>query len=370
MRLAFDATTLDPRMSGVGYYTARLLESLANGAGDAHLSAVTVVSNREVPVTSGGRLEVFTARRFPIRSIWMQAVLPGILRKVRPDVVHFTNYLAPLLMPAPYVVSVHDMTLSLMPGHHTLKKRLLTSSLIPTVARRARLVLAPSESTRRDVVRILGLDPGRVRVIPYAPGPLFRPSAVDPASMSSRWGIERPYFLSVGTLEPRKNVPRVMRAFARVAPALPDHSLVLVGARGWKCEEVFAELGRPALARRVRVLDYVPEEDLPGLYTHAVCLVYASLYEGFGFPVVEAMACGTPVLTSLGSSLQEIGEGAALLVDPTREDEIAEGLLSLARDAGLRSRLRTQGLTRAAQFSWERTGRETVAAYREAAGSP
>jgi glycosyltransferase involved in cell wall biosynthesis len=367
MRVAFDATTLDSRMSGVGYYTARLLETLANGAGEGQISSLVVLSNRRVRVAPRGRLLVYERRRFPIRSIWMQAVLPGILRETRPDVAHFTNYLAPVRMPAPYVVSVHDMTLSLLPGHHTLKKRLLTSSLIPTVARRARLVLTPSESTRRDVIRILGLDPGRVRMIPYAPGPAFRPPDTDESALAG-WGVRRPYFLCVGTLEPRKNVPRVLRAFARVADALPEHILVLVGARGWKCAEVFEEIGRPALAGRLRVLDYVPEADLPSLYGHATALVYASLYEGFGFPVVEAMACGTPVLTSRGSSLEEIGEGAALLVDPQREDAIADGLVALGTDAPLRARLRERGLGRVTEFSWDRTGRETVAAYREAAG--
>ena len=368
MRIAFDATTLDSRMSGVGYYTARLLETLANGAGEGQITSLLVVSNRPLTLTPAHRMQVYERRRFPIRSVWMQAVLPGILREARPDVAHFTNYLAPVWMPTPYVVSVHDMTLSLLPGHHTLKKRLLTSSLIPTVARRARLVLTPSHSTRRDVIRILRLDPGRVRMIPYAPGPAFRPPEGETNALAARWGVRAPYLLSVGTLEPRKNVPRVLRAFARVAASLPEHTLVLAGARGWKCAEVFEELARPALQGRVRVLDYVPEADLPSLYGHASALVYASLYEGFGFPVVEAMACGTPVLTSRGSSLEEIGEGAALLVDPEREDAIADGLLALATDDALRARLRESGLRRAAEFSWERTGRETVAAYREAAG--
>jgi glycosyltransferase involved in cell wall biosynthesis len=367
MHIAFDATTLDTRMSGVGYYTARLLDALANGAGEGQISSLLVVSNRPVTVAPSSRVSIYERRRFPIRSVWMQAVLPGILRETRPDVAHFTNYLAPVLMSSPYVVSVHDMTLALLPGHHTLKKRLLTSSLIPTVARRARLVLTPSESTRRDVIRLLRLDPGRVRMIPYAPGPAFRPPDADAGALAARWGIHSPYFLSVGTLEPRKNVPRVLRAFARVAGRLPDHSLVLVGARGWKCAEVFEELERKALAGRVRVLDYVPEADLALLYGYAEALVYASLYEGFGFPVVEAMACGTPVLTSRGSSLQEIGAGAALLVDPQREEAIADALVALASDATLRAQLRERGRRRAAEFSWDRTARETVAAYREAA---
>lgn len=156
-----------------------------------------------------------------------------------------------------------------------------------------------------------------------------------------------------------------LRAFARVVPSLPDHRFVLVGQRGWKYQEVLREAERPELSGRVRFLGYVPEEDLPLLYRHAVALVYPSLYEGFGLPVVEAMACGTPVLTSRSSSLTEISDGAALLVDPHDETAISARLLALATDRALRPDLAARGLARAATYSWERTGRETAAAYRE-----
>jgi glycosyltransferase involved in cell wall biosynthesis len=367
--VGFDATTLVGRISGVGYYTKRLLEALTDGAAGDEGVEVVVLSNRPVPVTPRPpRLRIHEGGRFPVRSVWMQLSLPRILRVVRPDVVHFTNYLAPVLSDVPYVVSIHDMTLSLIPQHHTFKKRLLTSTLVPTVARRARLVLAPSEATRRDVVRLLRIPPERTRVIPYAPSPRFAPAAGGPDALEARHRVRPPYFLYVGTLEPRKNMAAALRAFARVAADIPEHRFVLVGQRGWNCEDVFAEASRPTLKDRVTFLDYVPEDDLPLLYTHATALVYPSLYEGFGFPVVEAMACGAPVLTSRSSSLAEIGEGAALLVDPRDETEMAEGLRTLATRAELREDLRRRGRARAAEFSWERTARETMAAYREAAG--
>jgi len=363
--VGFDATTLTGRISGVGYYTARLMESLANGAGEGIVRRVVVFSNRPVAVTETDRLQVYEGRRFAVRSVWMQLVLPGILRDVRPDLVHFTNYLAPLAGQVPYVVSFHDMSLTLLPECHTLKKRLLTSSLIPSVARGARMILTPSESTRRDVVRLLRVDPGRVRVIPYAASPAFRPVAPDPRELAARHGIRGPYFLYVGTLEPRKNLDRALRAFGAVAETLPDCRFVIVGQRGWRYAEVLRAAEEPALRGRVDFLGYLPEERLPLLYAQALALVYPSLYEGFGLPVVEAMACGTPVLTSRSSSLAEIGEGAALLADPTDEKELAEALRALATDGALRARLRALGLERARAFSWERTGRETVAAYQE-----
>jgi glycosyltransferase involved in cell wall biosynthesis len=365
VRLGFDATTLAGRISGVGYYTARLLQSLASGAGDGLVERVVVLSNREVPVSPSSRLEVYRRRRFPVRSVWMQLLLPSILRDAAPDLVHFTNYLAPVRTRVPYVVSFHDMTLALVPETHTLKKRLLTSSLLPWVARGARRILTPSESTRRDVVRLLNLDPGRVCVIPYAASEAFRPASEGPERLAASYGVRPPYFLYVGTIEPRKNLARTLRAFARVAPSLPQHQLVLVGDLGWKYEEVLREAQRPELRGRVLLPGYVPEEDLPVLYSHAVAFVYPSLYEGFGFPVVEAMACGAPVLTSRSSSLTEIAEGASVLVDPRDEKALADAFLALGSDAGLRRELRAKGLARAATFTWERTARETVAVYRD-----
>jgi glycosyltransferase involved in cell wall biosynthesis len=366
MLVAFDATTLAPRMSGVGYYTARLLEHLAKREG-GEPERLVVLSNRGVPTSEGPRVVIHRGGRFPVRSVWMQLALPSILRRLRPDLAHFTNYLAPLACPVPYVVSVHDMSLSLWPRLHTLKKRLLTASLVPAVARRARLVLVPSCSTRADVLRLLRLDPGRIRVIPYAPAPHFRPTTGPPARLTAR-GVHPPYFLFVGTLEPRKNVARALRAFGRVAAELAGHSFVVAGPRGWGYRDALREATRPELQGRVTWLGYLPEEELPLLYSQATALVYPSLYEGFGFPVVEAMACGTPVLTSRGSSLEEIGEGAALLVDPRDEGALAESLRALAEDAPRREDLRRRGLARAGRFSWPQTAERTLEAYREAAG--
>jgi glycosyltransferase involved in cell wall biosynthesis len=365
MILGFDATTLVGRLSGVGYYTARLLEGLSGEAGEGIVTRLVVLSNRVVPLgPHNGNVAVHEGGRFGVRSVWMQLVLPWILRRVRPDLVHFTNYLAPLACPVPYVVSIHDMTLSLLPGYHTAKKRLLTSTLVPSVARSAHLVLAPSYSTRRDVIRLLGLAPERVRVVPYAPGLGFGPRPLDPERLAVNYGLREPFFLYVGTLEPRKNLARTLRAFARLKEALPDHRFVLVGQQGWNCTDVLQEV--ESSAGRARVLGYVPEEDLPLMYAHAAALVYPSLYEGFGLPVVEAMACGTPVITSRGSSLEEIGGEAAVLVDPLDESALADAMRAVASDAGLAASLRERGLRAAARYDWTRTARETAEAYRDA----
>jgi glycosyltransferase involved in cell wall biosynthesis len=361
MLVAIDVTTLRGHISGVGYYTARIVEHLAQSVG-TEVSELLLLSNGRVerPLPRSARLvEGF---RFPIRSVWMQFLLPLLLRKLRPDIVHYTNYLAPAIPTGAYVVSVHDMSLTRTPEHHTLKKRVLTASLVPRVARGARLVLTPSEATSRDVVADLGIPRERVVAIPYAAAEMFQPVSKRPEEP----GLDRPYFLFVGTIEPRKNLVRLIDAFAAFALRIPRVNLVLAGQRGWKCEEIYRRAAAPDVAERIIILDYVREESLPALYSHALACVYPSLFEGFGFPVVEAMACGTPVLTSNSTSLAEIGEGVALLVNPLDKAAIAEGLYALARDPQLRADLRTRGFARAASFSWAETGRRTLAAYRKA----
>jgi len=362
--VGIDATTLVGQISGVGYYTARLIESLVNGADGGLIERFVILSNRDAKVPASSRIEICRQGRFPIRAVWMQFMLPFVLRRVRPDVVHYTNFLAPLAGGVPYVVTVHDLSLTLFPHYHTLKKRLLTSTLVPACARQAELVIAPSESTRCDVVRLLGVPSERVRVIPHAAGPEFQPTP-DRSAAAALLG-NAPYLLFVGTIEPRKNLLRVLRAFARVAAELPEHRFLIVGQRGWMYEDVLSEAARPEIRGRVVIAGYVAEDQLPALYSSADAFVYASLYEGFGLPVIEAMACGTPVITSKTSSLGELAGDAAFVVDPESESELAAAMRAVCTDAQLRVDLSCRGRARAAAFSWERTARQTAAAYREA----
>jgi glycosyltransferase involved in cell wall biosynthesis len=241
----------------------------------------------------------------------------------------------------------------------------LAASLLPTVARGARLVLTPSESSREDVVRLLKIDKGRVRMIPYAAPDEFHPAPGGPEALAEH-GVRPPYLLYVGTVEPRKNLPRTLRAFMHVAERVPQVQFVIVGQSGWDHGEAEHIAATPELRSRVLFLGYVREAHLPLLYTNATAFIYPSLYEGFGFPIVEAMACGTPVITSLSSSMAEIAAGAALLVDPLDEKAIGAAIVAMLTNEALRAELRAKGLARVAEYSWERTARETVEAYREA----
>jgi glycosyltransferase involved in cell wall biosynthesis len=369
MLLGFDATTIRGNKTGVGYYSARLLERLTAVDGDANLiDEILVLSNRELELTPIPRCRLVDEGRFPLRAVWMQAVLPFVLERARPDLCHFTNFLGPYFTGAPYVVTFHDMTLELLPQCHTWKKRLLTRALSPEIAKRARLVITPSQSARRDLSRLFGIPEGKIRAIPHAPDGQFRPqrSRESLSRVETRYGVRAPYVLYVGTLEPRKNLIRAMTAFSRIASRYPDVRFYLAGELGWRSKELLRTLEAIPSRDRIVRLGYVAEEDLGALYSNAELFVYPSLYEGFGFPVIEAMACGAPVLTSSNSSLAEIAEGAALLVDPRDTGAIAEAMDRALSDGGERESLRLAGLARARSFSWERTTRETLQVYEEA----
>jgi glycosyltransferase involved in cell wall biosynthesis len=369
MLLAYDATTIRGNKTGVGYYTSRLLERLTRVGGDLNpIDELLVLSNLDLEIHDLPRCRVVREGRFPYRAIWMQSVLPLVLDRARPDLCHFTNFLGPYFTRAPYVVTFHDMTLELLPSCHTWRKRLLTRTLSPEIAKGARRIITPSESARRDVARWFGISVDRIRAIPHAADPQFRPRR-DPESIErieSRYGVRRPYLLYVGTLEPRKNLLRAATAFSKIAPLFPEHRFHLAGELGWQSKELLAGVASLPCHERISRLGYVAEEDLAALYSNAELFVYPSLYEGFGFPVVEAMACGLPVLTSNNSSLAEIADGAALLVDPYDVDAMAEAIERGLSDEEERDRLRHKGMERASTFSWERSTSETLSVYEEA----
>ena len=375
MIVGFDATTLAGRISGVGYYTARLMESLANGAGDGRRRAAgRALQPRGAVPPAAQRLHVYRARRFRgALGVDAAPAAAASCASCGPTSSTSRTTWPRWRSRVPYVVSFHDMTpVAAARSCHTLKKRLLTSSLVPLVARGARLILAPSESTRRDVVRLLGVDPARVRVIPYAAAPAVPPSPRRArAAGRSATASAPPYFLYVGTLEPRKNLVRALRAFA--APGAPPARPAL-RAGGPARLEVRGRAARGGARRswrgRVLFLGYVAEEDCPPSTPTRTAFVYPSLYEGFGLPVVEAMACGTPVLTSRCSSLAEIAARPPCWWTRATRRAGRRPAGPGHRRGPARPSVGDRGLARAREFSWERTGRETVAAYRAALEAP
>jgi glycosyltransferase involved in cell wall biosynthesis len=298
--------------------------------------------------------------------VWNHLRLPIHLSRRPVDLLHGPFYTLPALCPAPAVVTIHDITFELHPEWYTRKARLAFTGFAAASARKARHVLTVSEHSRKDIITTYGLPPDRVTAVPLAPDPQFAPVEDRGviAEVRRRYDLGEEYLLHVGSITPRRNIDRLLEAFAGVRRRAPHLTLVLAGRVEPPSPPVEVAIRRKGLTDVVRVTGYVRPEDLPALYAGAAAVVYPSLYEGFGLPVLEAMACGVPVLTSNNSCLPEVAGDAALLVDPLDTGAIAEGIWSILSDMALRNRLTRAGLARAAEFTWERTARETLAVYR------
>jgi radical SAM superfamily enzyme YgiQ (UPF0313 family)/glycosyltransferase involved in cell wall biosynthesis len=371
MRIAFDGTALRPGRTGVGYYTEHLLHHLARAATNDEL---IVVSNRAIDTTSPlpSRVRVATPTRRVPRLVWMQTLAVTALREVEADVVHFTNGMLPLMSPVPTVVTIHDMSLRLYPRYHPPRRVILNRPLVDLAARLADAIIAPSESAKHDIVRLYDLDPRRVHVVYEAAAPSFA-RVRDAAALErvrERYGLGERIILYVGTIEPRKNLPTLIDAFAaRRRSGELSHQLVCVGPYGWLSRGIEEQIARSRVGDAIKFTGYVPFEDLPALYSLAEMFVYPSMYEGFGLPVVEAMACGAPVVTGRTAALSEIGGGAIVEVDRIEPDALGRALVALAGSRDRREELSGLGLARAETFSWGRAARESLEIYRETANA-
>ena len=371
MRIVFDGTTLTPFRTGVGYYTEHLLQHLAREVvhtGDE----IVVVSNQPIDTQAPlpPHVRVHEGHRFPIRIGWMQLRAQSALEALQPDVAHFTNGMIPLGSPSPTVVTVHDMSLRLYPGCHPLRRLVLNRPLMHLAIRQASSIVTVSNSARRDLLRLHGVAADRVAVVHEAASPVFRPITDRDRleDMRARYNLPRRFMLYVGTIEPRKNLARLMAAFAEARRRGIAHHLVCVGPYGWSSRDLSGHIDRLGIRDVVHFTGYVPFDHLPSIYNLGDFFVFPSLYEGFGLPVVEAMACGVPVLTSSTSSLAEVAGDAAITIDPTNTDAIADAIVRLATDTELRRDRSERGLQRARSFSWEQSAREMLAVYHRAAG--
>ncbi|MDW8060104.1 MAG: glycosyltransferase family 1 protein [Thermomicrobium sp.] len=300
-----------------------------------------------------------------VRIAWEQGIAPWTT--LRCDVVHGPVNVLPLALARPGIVTVHDVAFLHFPEHYPAAKRWYLRLMTGLSVRRARRVIAVSEQTQRDLVLAYGLAPHRVTVIPNGIDPDWtRVPEHDLARWRAERGLPERFLLFVGTIQPRKNLARLVEALARLGDQL-DWPLYVVGARGWKENPVFRTVQETGLGDRIVFVGYVLPQELRYWYSAATIFVYPSLYEGFGLPVLEAMACGTPVITSDRSALPEVAGDAAVLVDPTDPAAIAAAIRELVRDEGRRLALAQAGRQRARTFSWERTAQETVRVYRSLA---
>ncbi|MCL4459346.1 MAG: glycosyltransferase family 4 protein [Chloroflexi bacterium] len=304
--------------------------------------------------------------------VWLEQVsLPIAAYQAGLTLVHYPYLAAPLLSTCKVVVTIHDLIPLLLPFYRGRTAVRLYTQLVSLAAKRVAMVIADSECSKADIQRLLGIPAERIRVIYLAADECFRPvdAADEAARLRQKYHLDGDFFLYVGGFDYRKNVNRLIESFAALKRWNGrEDKLVLVGQIGTE-STLFPDprlaVRHFGLEDRVQLLGLVPEEDMPALYAAATALIYPSLYEGFGLPPLEAMACGTPVICSSASSLPEIVGEAALMVDPTDTAALTQAMRAILSDSELRTSLRRRGLERASLFSWEKTARQTLAVYEE-----
>ena len=366
-RIALDTTIAALDLAGTGSYIRSLEAALLPILGDRLIS----LRSRFAAPHVGPRTVAAMGRTLARDLWWHQAGVERRARRVGAELLHLPAAAGPVRGSLPTVITIHDLSVLHAPQLFRFWFRHYARVVIPPLARRAARVITDSDATRCDVVEHLQVPEERVVVVPISVAESYRPredGSDEPATILERYHLPHQFVLSVCTLEPRKNLQRLLEAVRLLAERPPTRDIVLVhaGAYGWMADDVLRAAQSPALRGRVRFLGYVAQEDVPALYRQARLLAFPSLSEGFGLPVLEAMACGCPVVTSNRSSLPEVAGDAAVLVNPESVEAIADGIRQLWTDGSLAADLRARGLARARLFSWERTAQLTADVYRAA----
>lgn len=379
MNVLIDATGIRRNKAGVGVYAKNLIEELVRtSSSDAHFFVVAQDDEPEFDFVCQHnatliRVPAKLFRWLPLRFLLEQMVLPLLLLRYRIDVLHSLHYSFPLVrFGTKQVVTLHDMTFFNMPEVHMPVKVAYFRAFIRASILFADKIIFVSDSTRRDCVARFGAIKGSAEVIHLGKSKALRPS-LDGAELervSRKYGLGSEFVLYIGTIEPRKNLSRLVSAFARISDRHPKLLLVLAGAKGWMYDDLLDTVGKLKLESRVVFTGFVQEEEKPFLLAAAKAFVYPSLYEGFGIPVLEALACGVPTVTSRTSSIPEVAGQAALLVDPLDVDAMACALERVLSDDTVRQQLRQESLLQAAKFSWTQTAELTLMAYIDVFSGP
>jgi glycosyltransferase involved in cell wall biosynthesis len=373
MHIGIDAHAIGARQGGNETYIRNLIKSLAGIDGENRYT-IYLANAR----AAGQWREEFTKfhPNFSVRLLPPPTPLVRVpvflayeLFRRPVDVLH-VQYTAPPFCRAPVVATIHDLAFERMPETFTRRGSFQLKLTVRRTAKKAARVATVSEYSRKDLLEIYKLPPEKVVVTYNGIESHFTPrpeASNEDELIRGRYGIAREYLLAVGSLQPRKNLVRLIKAYAKLRGENKDfrHQLVIVGRKLWLAHEIFDEVKRQRWAEDVILTGYVPDEDLPALYRAAVAFVYPSLFEGFGLPPLEAMACGTPVVTSDTSSLPEVTEGAALLIDPHDESALAHALTEIVNNEQLRVELRERGIAQAGKFTWRDAAEKTLRLYQE-----
>jgi glycosyltransferase involved in cell wall biosynthesis len=368
VKVALMGRSLRGRMSGVVRYTHELVTALAARTPDELTVFVTRADDGLDGVPVRRIRAPFRTRTEYARALWEQTVVPLEVARLAPAVYHSPNYILPLALRCPTVVTVHDLAF-LDPSLHRLRSHLYLKTLTSLAVRKADRIICVSQHTYEQFIDHFPASADRARIVTEGVGSSFMPrGGADVERFCARHELPERYILFVGTFEPRKNLVRLVDAFEKavLASDAPD-VLVLCGGAGWKNDDVFARIAQSPVRARIRVLGYLPDDELAAAYSGCSMFVYPSLSEGFGLPPLEAMACGAPVLTSDTSALPETVGDAALLVDPLATDAIADGMIRILTDDALRMRLVDSGAVRARNLGWDAVAARTVEVYEEIA---
>lgn len=373
MRIGIDGKVLTPKIGGIGRYAINLLTGLLTLSVEEHQDVEFVIFT--APQTDRGLLNRFQVnfcdRLCRVKSTLLRSglLLPTVMMFEQIDIFHGLDQagLPFFFKKAKYVVTLHDVIAYVLPKLFPFKLRLVLKAAFAAIPKRVDLVIAPSESAKEDIVRFLGVERERIVVIPDGVENRFQPvgDPVRSAAMRQKYGVPHEYILFVGVLEPRKNIPTLLQGFSRLLAEKVGQGLKLViaGGSGWGLTGIGKQVQSLGLQDHVVFPGFIDEEDLPDLYRGAHLFVYPSLYEGFGLPILEAMACGVPVITSNTSSMPEVAGDAALLVDPLNVEALASAMASVLLDKELKEALQRKGRARANHFSWETTARKTLESY-------
>jgi len=375
--ITLDYTPAIQQHAGIGRYADELARALIALQPDDEWRLFYVDPQNRLPAPPLDRVARTTLRQSNKR--WRLRVLLNSYSRRAMDsqlcthggLFHATDHLLPPLAHTRSVFTLHDLTVLKFPAAHTQLNRRFLSWMLPRFLRAADAVIADSHCTKQDALQLYHLPADRVHVVHLGVDARFKPIAAAAARrVQERYQLPERFILAVSTIEPRKNLIVLLEAYQALCQRQPDVQLVIAGKRGWHSEPFFERLRALGLTGKVRLLGFVPDEDLPALYSLAEVFAFPSVYEGFGLPVLEAMACGTPVICSNTSSLPEVAGEAALQIAPADVQAWAEALEQIGSNGALRASLRERGLKQAARFTWENTARQTYAIYQEIHAAP
>jgi glycosyltransferase involved in cell wall biosynthesis len=364
MRIGLDGIPLTFPKTGVGHYTAQLAGALATIAPEHEFQLIYPSSFPAFDFESHGNLSPVRVPVGPIRKHWWTVGLPRYISKEKIQLFHGTNYDVPLWRGCRTLLTIHDLSMLLHPQTHEKRSVRRARRRLPVMSRTADAISVPTEAIRQEVCEYLGRSEEMVFVVPYAAREFFHPVSLDEASVTrARLGIGNEFILTVGTIEPRKNIPMLVTAFERLSESQPQLQLVIVGGNGWLAGPSLEAIKKSKAGHRIVLTGYVGETALRDLYSSCLVFVYPSLYEGFGLPPIEAMACGAAVVVSDIPALVESTGLAARAVDPRDADDIAQTISEVLNNDDQRAALSVAGRKRASELSWTQTAIKTMQIY-------